>query len=177
MASESDTEEFYDAPEDVHLGDGYSVGSPGKVGFSSFKGIVIPLWILVRHHLSPNHVCSVCLVNLICMHSILFPNSPAFLRRGSGARHASSVWQVRRRQGLETAGGDHLRRFRSTRNLHLRLRRQPEANVRNKERSGGKPRGPRRGGGTPGRRHLVPAVINRVAVRSGGPGSHRGAAG
>lgn len=37
MASESDTEEFYDAPEDVHLGDGYSVGSPGKVGLSSFK--------------------------------------------------------------------------------------------------------------------------------------------
>ncbi|KAM6143640.1 WD repeat-containing protein 44 [Erethizon dorsatum] len=37
MASESDTEEFYDAPEDVHLGVGYPVGSPGKVGFSSFK--------------------------------------------------------------------------------------------------------------------------------------------
>ncbi|KAL0588553.1 WD repeat-containing protein 44 [Plecturocebus cupreus] len=26
MASESDTEEFYDAPEDVHLGGGYLVG-------------------------------------------------------------------------------------------------------------------------------------------------------
>ncbi|XP_050998341.1 WD repeat-containing protein 44 [Acomys russatus] len=37
MASESDTEEFYDAPEDVHLGGGYPVGSPGKVGLSSFK--------------------------------------------------------------------------------------------------------------------------------------------
>uniref|UniRef100_A0A8C9P2S6 WD repeat-containing protein 44 n=1 Tax=Spermophilus dauricus TaxID=99837 RepID=A0A8C9P2S6_SPEDA len=32
MASESDTEEFYDAPEDVH-----PVGSPGKAGLSSFK--------------------------------------------------------------------------------------------------------------------------------------------
>uniref|UniRef100_D6RHR5 WD repeat domain 44 n=1 Tax=Mus musculus TaxID=10090 RepID=D6RHR5_MOUSE len=28
MASESDTEEFYDAPEDVHLGTGYPVGKP-----------------------------------------------------------------------------------------------------------------------------------------------------
>ncbi|XP_071069042.1 WD repeat-containing protein 44 isoform X2 [Dasypus novemcinctus] len=37
MASESDTEEFYDAPEDVHLGGGYPVGSPGKVGFSTLK--------------------------------------------------------------------------------------------------------------------------------------------
>ncbi|XP_077001813.1 WD repeat-containing protein 44 [Tamandua tetradactyla] len=37
MASESDTEEFYDAPEDVHLGGGYSAGSPGKVGFSTLK--------------------------------------------------------------------------------------------------------------------------------------------
>lgn len=37
MASESDTEEFYDAPEDVHLGTGYPVGSPGKVGLLSFK--------------------------------------------------------------------------------------------------------------------------------------------
>ncbi|KFO33936.1 WD repeat-containing protein 44 [Fukomys damarensis] len=37
MASESDTEEFYDAPEDVHLGGGYPIGSPGKVGLSSFK--------------------------------------------------------------------------------------------------------------------------------------------
>ncbi|XP_011832525.1 PREDICTED: WD repeat-containing protein 44 isoform X3 [Mandrillus leucophaeus] len=37
MASESDTEEFYDAPEDVHLGGGYPVGSPGKVGLSTFK--------------------------------------------------------------------------------------------------------------------------------------------
>uniref|UniRef100_A0A2K5PEW9 WD repeat-containing protein 44 n=1 Tax=Cebus imitator TaxID=2715852 RepID=A0A2K5PEW9_CEBIM len=37
MASESDTEEFYDAPEDVHLGGGYLVGSPGKVGLSTFK--------------------------------------------------------------------------------------------------------------------------------------------
>ncbi|KAM5221653.1 WD repeat-containing protein 44 isoform 3-T3 [Ctenodactylus gundi] len=37
MASESDTEEFYDAPEDVHLGGGYPVGSPGKFGVSSFK--------------------------------------------------------------------------------------------------------------------------------------------
>ncbi|XP_021567961.1 WD repeat-containing protein 44 isoform X3 [Carlito syrichta] len=35
MASESDTEEFYDAPEDVHLGGGYPVGSPGKVGLST----------------------------------------------------------------------------------------------------------------------------------------------
>uniref|UniRef100_A0A2K5D5H7 WD repeat-containing protein 44 n=1 Tax=Aotus nancymaae TaxID=37293 RepID=A0A2K5D5H7_AOTNA len=37
MASESDTEEFYDAPEDVHLGGGCLVGSPGKVGLSTFK--------------------------------------------------------------------------------------------------------------------------------------------
>ncbi|EGV98378.1 WD repeat-containing protein 44 isoform X1 [Cricetulus griseus] len=37
MASESDTEEFYDAPEDVHLGGGYPVGSPGKVALSSAK--------------------------------------------------------------------------------------------------------------------------------------------
>ncbi|XP_008567629.1 PREDICTED: WD repeat-containing protein 44 [Galeopterus variegatus] len=37
MASESDTEEFYDAPEDVHLGGSYPVGSPGKVGLSTFK--------------------------------------------------------------------------------------------------------------------------------------------
>ncbi|KAL1766660.1 WD repeat-containing protein 44 isoform X1 [Sigmodon hispidus] len=37
MASESDTEEFYDAPEDVHLGGSYPVGSPGKVGLSSAK--------------------------------------------------------------------------------------------------------------------------------------------
>ncbi|XP_040600469.1 WD repeat-containing protein 44 isoform X1 [Mesocricetus auratus] len=37
MASESDTEEFYDAPEDVHLGGGYPVGSPGKAGLSSVK--------------------------------------------------------------------------------------------------------------------------------------------
>ncbi|XP_048191955.1 WD repeat-containing protein 44 [Perognathus longimembris pacificus] len=37
MASESDTEEFYDAPEDVHLGGGYPIGSPGKVGLSEFK--------------------------------------------------------------------------------------------------------------------------------------------
>ncbi|XP_041496401.1 WD repeat-containing protein 44 isoform X3 [Microtus oregoni] len=37
MASESDTEEFYDAPEDVHLGGGYPVGSPEKVGLSSVK--------------------------------------------------------------------------------------------------------------------------------------------
>ncbi|XP_038955377.1 WD repeat-containing protein 44 isoform X1 [Rattus norvegicus] len=37
MASESDTEEFYDAPEDVHLGGSYPVGSPGKVGLLSFK--------------------------------------------------------------------------------------------------------------------------------------------
>uniref|UniRef100_A0A8C5URW4 WD repeat-containing protein 44 n=1 Tax=Microcebus murinus TaxID=30608 RepID=A0A8C5URW4_MICMU len=35
MASESDTEEFYDAPEDVHLGGGYPVGSPGEVGIST----------------------------------------------------------------------------------------------------------------------------------------------
>ncbi|XP_075394633.1 WD repeat-containing protein 44 [Tenrec ecaudatus] len=39
MASESDTEEFFDAPapEDVHLGGGYPVGSPEKVGFSTLK--------------------------------------------------------------------------------------------------------------------------------------------
>ncbi|XP_006993026.1 WD repeat-containing protein 44 isoform X1 [Peromyscus maniculatus bairdii] len=37
MASESDTEEFYDAPEEVHLGGGYPVGSPEKVGLSSVK--------------------------------------------------------------------------------------------------------------------------------------------
>uniref|UniRef100_A0A9L0TJJ5 WD repeat-containing protein 44 n=1 Tax=Equus caballus TaxID=9796 RepID=A0A9L0TJJ5_HORSE len=37
MASESDTEEFFDAPEDVHLGGGYPVGSPGKVGISTLK--------------------------------------------------------------------------------------------------------------------------------------------
>ncbi|XP_038172911.1 WD repeat-containing protein 44 isoform X2 [Arvicola amphibius] len=37
MASESDTEEFYDAPEDVHLGGSYPVGSPEKVGLSSVK--------------------------------------------------------------------------------------------------------------------------------------------
>ncbi|XP_013209840.1 WD repeat-containing protein 44 isoform X2 [Microtus ochrogaster] len=37
MASESDTEEFYDAPEDVHLGGGYPVGSPEKIGLSSVK--------------------------------------------------------------------------------------------------------------------------------------------
>uniref|UniRef100_A0A5F9DL63 WD repeat-containing protein 44 n=1 Tax=Oryctolagus cuniculus TaxID=9986 RepID=A0A5F9DL63_RABIT len=37
MASESDTEEFYDAPEDVHLGGSYPVGSPEKVGLSTFK--------------------------------------------------------------------------------------------------------------------------------------------
>ncbi|XP_069319045.1 WD repeat-containing protein 44 isoform X3 [Eulemur rufifrons] len=35
MASESDTEEYYDAPEDVHLGGGYPVGSPGEVGLST----------------------------------------------------------------------------------------------------------------------------------------------
>uniref|UniRef100_A0A8C0E3Y5 WD repeat-containing protein 44 n=1 Tax=Balaenoptera musculus TaxID=9771 RepID=A0A8C0E3Y5_BALMU len=37
MASESDTEEFFDAPEDVHLGGGYPVGSPGKVVISTLK--------------------------------------------------------------------------------------------------------------------------------------------
>uniref|UniRef100_A0A8C9DBY8 WD repeat-containing protein 44 n=1 Tax=Panthera leo TaxID=9689 RepID=A0A8C9DBY8_PANLE len=37
MASESDTEEFFDAPEDVHLGGGDPVGSPGKVGISTLK--------------------------------------------------------------------------------------------------------------------------------------------
>ncbi|XP_022374304.1 WD repeat-containing protein 44 isoform X4 [Enhydra lutris kenyoni] len=37
MASESDTEEFFDASEDVHLGGGYPVGSPGKVGISTLK--------------------------------------------------------------------------------------------------------------------------------------------
>lgn len=35
MASESDTEEFFDAPEDVHLGGGDPVGSPGKIGIST----------------------------------------------------------------------------------------------------------------------------------------------
>ncbi|XP_004614522.2 WD repeat-containing protein 44 isoform X2 [Sorex araneus] len=37
MASESDTEEFFDAPEDVHLGGGYPAGSPGKVGISTLN--------------------------------------------------------------------------------------------------------------------------------------------
>ncbi|XP_004685792.1 PREDICTED: WD repeat-containing protein 44 [Condylura cristata] len=37
MASESDTEEFFDAPEDVHLGGGYPGGSPGKVEISTLK--------------------------------------------------------------------------------------------------------------------------------------------
>ncbi|XP_065756509.1 WD repeat-containing protein 44 isoform X3 [Phocoena phocoena] len=37
MASESDTEEFFDAPEDVHLGGGYPVGPPGKVVISTLK--------------------------------------------------------------------------------------------------------------------------------------------
>ncbi|XP_049728610.1 WD repeat-containing protein 44 [Elephas maximus indicus] len=37
MASESDTEEFYDAPEDVHLGGGYPLTSPGKVGLTTLK--------------------------------------------------------------------------------------------------------------------------------------------
>ncbi|XP_006872174.1 PREDICTED: WD repeat-containing protein 44 isoform X3 [Chrysochloris asiatica] len=37
MASESDTEEFFDAPEDVHLGGSYPGGSPGKVGLSALK--------------------------------------------------------------------------------------------------------------------------------------------
>ncbi|XP_007465523.1 PREDICTED: WD repeat-containing protein 44 isoform X3 [Lipotes vexillifer] len=37
MASESDTEEFFDAPEDVHLGGGYPVGAPGKVVISTLK--------------------------------------------------------------------------------------------------------------------------------------------
>uniref|UniRef100_A0A8C8YPK7 WD repeat-containing protein 44 n=1 Tax=Prolemur simus TaxID=1328070 RepID=A0A8C8YPK7_PROSS len=35
MASESDTEEYYDAPEDVHLGGGYPVGSQGEVGLAT----------------------------------------------------------------------------------------------------------------------------------------------
>ncbi|XP_051824933.1 WD repeat-containing protein 44 [Antechinus flavipes] len=37
MASDSDTEEFYDAPEDVHLGGAYPAGSPTKMGFPSLK--------------------------------------------------------------------------------------------------------------------------------------------
>ncbi|XP_054436305.1 WD repeat-containing protein 44 [Pteronotus mesoamericanus] len=37
MASESDTEEFFDAPEDVHLGGGYPVGSSEKVGISTLE--------------------------------------------------------------------------------------------------------------------------------------------
>ncbi|XP_066105254.1 WD repeat-containing protein 44 isoform X1 [Saccopteryx bilineata] len=37
MASESDTEEFFDAPEDVHLGGGYPVGSTEKVGISTLE--------------------------------------------------------------------------------------------------------------------------------------------
>ncbi|XP_032971437.1 WD repeat-containing protein 44 isoform X2 [Rhinolophus ferrumequinum] len=37
MASESDTEEFFDAPEDVHLGGVYPVGSPEKVGISTLE--------------------------------------------------------------------------------------------------------------------------------------------
>lgn len=37
MASESDTEEFFDAPEDVHQGGGYPVGSSEKVGISTLK--------------------------------------------------------------------------------------------------------------------------------------------
>ncbi|XP_001374369.1 WD repeat-containing protein 44 [Monodelphis domestica] len=37
MASDSDTEEFYDAPEDVHLGGAYPAGSPTKTGFSTLK--------------------------------------------------------------------------------------------------------------------------------------------
>ncbi|EPY77740.1 WD repeat-containing protein 44-like protein [Camelus ferus] len=37
MASESDTEEFFDAPEDVHLGGGYPVGSPEEAGISTLK--------------------------------------------------------------------------------------------------------------------------------------------
>ncbi|XP_040121067.1 WD repeat-containing protein 44 [Oryx dammah] len=37
MASESDTEEFFDAPEDVHLEGGDPTGYPGKVGISALK--------------------------------------------------------------------------------------------------------------------------------------------
>ncbi|XP_024414873.2 WD repeat-containing protein 44 [Desmodus rotundus] len=37
MASESDTEEFFDAPEDVHLGAGYPAGSSEKVGISTLE--------------------------------------------------------------------------------------------------------------------------------------------
>ncbi|XP_006893827.1 PREDICTED: WD repeat-containing protein 44 isoform X2 [Elephantulus edwardii] len=37
MASESDTEEFYDAPEDVHLGGGYPEESSEKTGLSALK--------------------------------------------------------------------------------------------------------------------------------------------
>ncbi|KAF4026695.1 hypothetical protein G4228_018914 [Cervus hanglu yarkandensis] len=37
MASESDTEEFFDAPEDVHLEGGDPIGYPGKVGISALK--------------------------------------------------------------------------------------------------------------------------------------------
>lgn len=37
MASESDTEEFFDAPEDVHLGGVYTVGSSEKVGISTLE--------------------------------------------------------------------------------------------------------------------------------------------
>ncbi|XP_037001897.2 WD repeat-containing protein 44 [Artibeus jamaicensis] len=37
MASESDTEEFFDAPEDVHLGSGYPAGSSEKVGISTLE--------------------------------------------------------------------------------------------------------------------------------------------
>nr|KAF6314058.1 WD repeat domain 44 [Pipistrellus kuhlii] len=37
MASESDTEEFFDAPEDVHQGGGYPVGSSEKIGISTLK--------------------------------------------------------------------------------------------------------------------------------------------
>ncbi|XP_036906079.1 WD repeat-containing protein 44 [Sturnira hondurensis] len=37
MASESDTEEFFDAPEDVHLGGGYPAGSSEKVGISTLE--------------------------------------------------------------------------------------------------------------------------------------------
>nr|KAF6493224.1 WD repeat domain 44 [Molossus molossus] len=37
MASESDTEEFFDAPEDVHLGGSYPVGSSERVGISTLE--------------------------------------------------------------------------------------------------------------------------------------------
>ncbi|XP_074061036.1 WD repeat-containing protein 44 [Macrotis lagotis] len=37
MASDSDTEEFYDAPEDVHLGAGFPSGSPSKIVFPAIK--------------------------------------------------------------------------------------------------------------------------------------------